>query len=78
MQEDNPECRVRIDQKCYGTRVKDCRIVTDVQYKTFKANVCSPKPMTRCFTYNKKVCMPSTEPAYRYVHGKGCKERDTG
>ncbi len=59
--EDNPECRVRLSQKCFPQSVKDCRVVPEFKEFAFQAEYCVPRPLTKCFTYMKKACVPAAK-----------------
>jgi hypothetical protein len=65
--EDNPECRVRLTQKCFPQKVRDCRVVPEFKEYSFMAETCSPRPLTQCFDYRKKVCVPASRTEQRRV-----------
>jgi len=61
------QCRTRVERFCSKQMVKDCRIESTVEYMDFEAEQCIPRPLRKCFTYQRKVCQPSTFPASRNV-----------
>lgn len=66
-QEDNPEMRVKLTQKCFQQRVRDCRVVPEFKEHSFIGEVCQPRPMTKCFIYRKKVCVPESKTEYKLI-----------
>jgi len=61
------QCRTRVEKFCSNQMVRDCRIESEVRYLDFEAEQCMPKPLRKCFTYERKVCQQSTYPASKNV-----------
>eukprot|EP00095_Tigriopus_kingsejongensis_P000478 maker-scaffold1054_size66621-snap-gene-0.11 protein:Tk00478 transcript:maker-scaffold1054_size66621-snap-gene-0.11-mRNA-1 annotation:"spt transcription factor family member" len=66
-QEDNPECAMSFEKVCSDATMPSCRLVPEVVTEDFVASVCSPRPMKKCWTYEKKVCAPDTKPGVKNI-----------
>ena len=63
----SPTDRVKLTQKCFQQRVRDCRVVPEFKEHSFIGEVCQPRPMTKCFIYRKKVCVPESKTEYKLI-----------
>ena len=63
----SPTDRVKLTQKCFQQRVRDCRVVPEFKEHMFIGEVCQPRPLTKCFIYRKKVCVPQSKTEYKLI-----------
>ena len=59
--------RVMLTEKCFPQRLRDCRVVPEFREFSFVGEYCQPRPMTKCFNYMKKVCVPQSKTEYKLV-----------
>ncbi|XP_059088315.1 uncharacterized protein LOC131884519 [Tigriopus californicus] len=65
--EDDPQCQMTVEQVCSEETMPACRLVTEVVEREFTGSICTPKPLTKCWSYEKKVCAPSTKSAFQDI-----------